>query len=377
MRGGGRTVRPALAAVGLAVAVGGVAAGIGLHSRSTSARQAGPAVTRSPAPALAVTTPVPKPTWEAAPWFAPYGSVVTAWDSTRKQLVAYADPAAKSSETAGHIWTWDGTWREQHPATAAAPGMYVGAQLFVDLPALRGVVLLGGDARTSVGDPVGGNWLWDGTAWTPLPNAGMGYCLRPTSAAWDEHRGHLVVVASNQCSGGSNPPPPQTWTFDGHGWQRRADPPDGAVMAWDPEAQAVVLIGTSGGKAAAWNWTGTAWSRASVSSLTLPRDSRAAWDAPSGVLAIYSGAVYDGSSPARVLAYSKAGFREIPQTGYPEYPVGIVADTTHGRLLAVGVEPVPAAATPAPSDDSKDRYVLAWTGTTWAHVTYAELGGGM
>jgi len=370
-----RNLRPLLAAVALAVVVGGVAGGVGLHGRLGS-RQSSPATSPPAVPTLPVgstATPVPSPTWQAAPFISMYSSPISAWDSTHKQLVTYVGASPKTDIPAA-IWTWQDGWHQQHAATAAAPGMFVYARVFADIPALHGVALLGGDADKVGADAVGGNWLWDGTAWTLLPNAGMDHCMQPTSAAWDQHRNHLVVIASNMCSGGNNPAPPQTWTFDGRSWQRRAAPPSGSVVAWDPEVNAVVMIGAVGGKATAWTWTGTGWSRGTTSSPALPPDARvAAWDARIGALVVYAAAQYDGSSPARVLAYAKGKFTEMPQSGYPEGTEAVFADTTHGRLLAIGQEPIPAQATPAGYDSNKDYYVLAWNGSTWVHITWTEL----
>jgi hypothetical protein len=68
---------------------------------------------------------------------------------------------------------------------------------------------------------------------------------------------------------------------------------------------------------------------------------------------------------ARANAYSQGRFTELPQTGAPMHTQGVFADTSDGRLLALGQEAQPASATPAPWDEDKDYYVIEWTGTTW------------
>jgi hypothetical protein len=70
-----------------------------------------------------------------------------------------------------------------------------------------------------------------------------------------------------------------------------------------------------------------------------------------------------------MIAYSRGSFSELAQNGYPEGTQAVFADSTHGRLLAIGQEAIPAMATPAGYDANKDYYVLVWTGTTWVPLT--------
>jgi hypothetical protein len=370
-----RNLRPLLAAVVLALMVGGVAGGLGLHSR-LSARQTLPAATPPPAPVTpAPSTPAPTPSFESAPFLS---SVRTAaWDSTHRQVVAFAPSDVKGGEAAGRIWTWDGKWQER--SGPGGPGINDDG-ILVDAPVLHGVVLLGHDPVTTAGSTWGGSWAWDG-AWHKLPAADFGMCLHPTTAAWDQRRHNIVLVVSNGCSGGNQPIPSETWTFDGRVWLRRGVLPDAAfepTVAWDGDASTVVLLGlphggsTTNNKARAWTWTGKAWTAGAAAIIPFPQlPLGAAWDARSKAVVLFGQAGGDGKQPARTLAVHGGTWSEPPLANYPDYVDAIVA--ADGHLLAIGTEPVSVTQTPAPTDRGGGYYLLAWTGSTWAHITYAEL----
>ncbi|HXA27780.1 MAG TPA: hypothetical protein VN193_03445 [Candidatus Angelobacter sp.] len=361
-----RNLRPLLAAVALAAVVAGIAGGAGLHSR-LSGRSGSPAGSPPPVPSAVPATPAPTPAYQAAPFISLFNSVQAGWDSTHRQLVAYIAASPKTSNPT-QIWTWDGSWH-QHDASGG-PGIN-DQGLWLDDPSLHGMVLIGGSANVS-----GSNWLWDGSSWTRLPDTPSQYCMGPAQAAFDLHRDQLVVLLSDQCSGGNTILPTETWTLDGRTWHQHATTPGNgpSAMAWDPQANAVVMLGPdSTGKARAWTWTGNAWTRGPASTVDYPTESRdrdgAAWDAHTGAVVLWAPAAYDGSKPATVIADSRGSFRALPQSGYPEGTVAVFADGTHGRLLAIGQEAIPAAATPAGYDANKDYYVLAWTGSTWVPLT--------
>ncbi len=296
-----------------------------------------------------------------------------AWDSTHQQLVAFANGTSKADRSA-HTWTWDGTWHELQPPTS--PGQYGGGDVLVDMPALHGVALLGPDAQTTVGETVGGSWLWDGTTWRPLPKAGFDGCFGPTAAAWDQRRHQLLAVVSNLCSGGMRYQPPQTWTWDGRAWRHAAGIPTQSeqtnLLAWDADSSTVLLLG---GSAQAWSWTGTTWKLNGGAAALARANARdgAAWDSHAGAVLLYQSPAYDGSDGPHLFAFRRGARSELPATNYPERITAIVADTTHGRLLAIGQEPIPVAQTPVPWTGPTAYYVLVWNGQGWSHVTWSEL----
>lgn len=359
-----RSLRPLLAAVALAAVVGMVAGGMGLHSR-LAGHGPGPAAT-PPAggPSPGTRTPGATPAYQAAPFMTMYSNVQTGWDSTHRKVVTYIAASPKTNVGA-QVWSWDGRWHQVD--ASGGPGDNQEG-IWLDDPALHGMVMIGGNAKVA-----SGNWLWDGRAWSALPDTPTQSCMGPAQGAWDVHHGQLVVLFTDQCSGGDVVLPTETWTLDGRTWHQRADTPGNgpSAMAWDPQANAVVMLGPDGsGKARAWTWTGGSWSRGAASTVVWPPgNAAAAWDAARGALILYSDRISDGSGiPAHVLTYSKGHFAEIPQSGAPMYTEGVFADTTDGRLLALGQQAEPAAATPAPWDERQDYYVIAWTGTTWTPV---------
>jgi hypothetical protein len=199
--------------------------------------------------------------------------------------------------------------------------------------------------------------------------------MYPLEGAWDLQRGHLVVIFTDQCTGGTAPLPAETWTYDGHAWQRRADVPAVRypLLAWDPGAKAVTLLGSlTGDFSQAWTWTGTGWTRGPASRFSFPSPpAGAGWDARKGAVVVWAPA--DAGGPARAQQYSAGVFKEILQDGYPERAEAAIADTTHGRLLAIGQRAIPAWATASADHRLDDYYVLEWTGTTWTPVTDADL----
>lgn len=358
-----RSLRPLLAAVALAAAVGGVAGGLSLHSRF-GAQQGGPASTPPPGASPAASTAAATPLAQAAPFISMFSDVQTTWDSTHGQVVSFIAASPKTS-TGSQVWTWDGRW---HQADASGGPGINDRGIWLDDPALHGQVLIGGNAAVA-----SSNWLWDGYIWRRLPDTPSQSCMAPAQGAWDFSRKQLVVLLSDQCSGGTTVLPTETWTLDGQAWHQHADTPGNgpSQMAWDPETRAVVLLGPDGsGKARAWTWTGSAWSRGAASTVAWPRESAGAgWDSRSGAVVVYGDrATGGGNAPAVVIAYSKGGFTELPQAGAPMYTQGVFADTSDGRLLALGQLPQPAAATPAPWDEDKDYWVIAWTGATWVPI---------
>ena len=355
-----RSLRPLLAAVALAAVVGGIAGGMSLHSR-LSVHQGGPATTPPAGASPAASTPAPTQHYAAAPFISMFNAVQTTWDSTHEEVVAYIAASPKTS-TGNQIYMWDGRWHQLN--ASGGPGIN-NQGLWLDDPALHGQVLIGGHARMD-----GANWLWDGRAWSALPNTPSQDCMGPAQAAYDFQRSQLVVLFSGMCSGGNSVPPTETWTLDGRTWHQRADTPGNgpSEMAWDPDASAVVMLGPDGsGKARAWTWTGSTWSRGPASTVAWPEGAAgAAWDRHTGGVVLYAERPSVGTaSPARAIVYRHGAFSEVAQAGAPMYTQGIFADTSDGRLLALGQEAQPAAATPAPWDEDKEYYVIEWTGTTW------------
>jgi len=356
--GSQRELRPLLAAVALAlvVAVGGVVGGIGLHGR-LNGRQPAPAVSPPPAaPSPQVSTPAASPSAEVVPTF---HNVSAVWDSTDKQIVAYDGVSRSGGSDA--VWTWQGAWVQR---TQPHGGGLGGNGFLVDAPGLHGVAFLGSSFQ-----------LWLNGAVTPLPTPAAPDCMLPFQGAWDYEHNQMVVTFTDQCTGSSSPRPAETWTYDAHAWTRRADLPAARYpqLAWDPDDKAVVLYGAAPQDfAQVWTWTGTGWSRGPASRYSYPIPTGGAgWDKRKGGVVVW--APSDAGGPARAQQYKRGVYTEILQQGYPERVEAVIADTTHGRLLALGQAVIPARETPAPWRQSDPYYVMEWSGATWAPIIYEEL----
>ena len=361
-RVGRQSLRPLMAAGALAVAlaVGGVLGGIGLHGR-LSAGHGAPAGSPLPLPSLLPGTPAPNSPAPLATQNAglpadavpPFRNVSAVWDSTDKQIVAFDGSS---------IWTWQGVWVNRTPR-----GSDIGGNGFlVDAPGLHGVVFLGSSAQL---------WTNSGSV-TPLPVPFAPNCMNPFEATWDLEHNQLVVVFTDQCGSGTQTLPAETWTYDAHAWQRHADAPAvrEPLLTWDPGDKAAVLLGSLAplSDTQAWTWTGTTWARAAGTRYSFPTGAQgAAWDATQNGVVVWSPAL-DGA-PARAQKFRAGTYTEIIQQDQPGRTEAIIADSTFGRMLALGQSVIPAQQKPNPDNTANPYFVLEWTGTGWKEVTYAEL----
>lgn len=355
--GGRRSLRPLLAAAALAVAVasGGVAGGLGLHGR-LNGRQPGPATSAPASPAAHTPSASPASPYAAAPIFHQVSAV---WDSTHKQIVAYDYDSNKGGSD--RVWTWHGSWLDRSLKRDGLGGFGI----LVDAPGMGGVLFLGSSYQ-----------LWVDGSLIPQRGPSTPQCMFPLEGAWDYEHNELVAIYTDQCTGGTAPLPAETWTYDAHTWQRHADVPAvrWPTLAWDPGSKSVVLLGAlgNGSDSQAWTWTGTAWTRGPASHVSFPSPAAGAgWDGRKGAVVVWAPA--DAGGPARAQQYSDGVFKELAQDGYPERTAATIADTTHGRLLAIGQKAIPVWAKASPEHQLDDYYVLEWTGTTWTPITYSEL----
>jgi hypothetical protein len=369
-----RTLRPLVAAVGLAVVLGAVGGGLSLHGR-LSARHATPAGTPAPLP-----TPAPVPTATPTPSAqpAPFTDASVVWDSTHRQVVAYQSGFQKGSGDYVHLWTWDGTWREVGSPGGPEP---TDDGVLVDVPTLHGVVLLGADPTpaTSSGPP--GSWLWDGSAWRPMPHAGFPSCFAPTAAAWDARRGEIVTILGDRCSNTHTPPAEQTWWWDRHAWHRGPDLAsccDRPLLAWDAGQSTVVMLGAQslGNTAAAARestWTGSGWhaltTRGSGAYPQWPVG--AAWDAQLGAVVMYGSSGADSSGRPELVSIRNGVWTEIHAATYPPQALAVMS-TDSGEWLLLGQEPVAIIPNGTRYDSGAD-FVLTWDRSAWRHATPAEL----
>jgi hypothetical protein len=106
------------------------------------------------------------------------------------------------------------------------------------------VVLFGGSSpATAFAD----TWEWDGVNWIQRTPATSPFARSSHALAYDLTR-QRVILFGFQSSGGRNPPPPDTWEWDGSNWLQLSPasspaPRERTAMAYDLLRQRVVLFG--------------------------------------------------------------------------------------------------------------------------------------
>lgn len=175
-----------------------------------------------------------------------------AYDAARGRVVMFGgvDTTTDPFLYLGDTWEWDGqSWLQvsaNGPSTRARHAMAYDA-------GRRKVVLLGGDARGSVGDPA--IWEWDGIRWRRIPALSPG--PGPVSGrelVYDARRERVVTI------GGEG----NVWEWDGarRTWTEFSpagetpSPNSGYGLSYDPVRGRVVFYG--GGGNDLWEWDGTA-----------------------------------------------------------------------------------------------------------------------
>lgn len=227
-----------------------------------------------------------------------------AFDTRRRVVVVYGGQGIGSGTRYGDTWEWDGQrWTERNVRTPGPRDHH--AMAFDEA---RGVVVMFG------GNGSNGTWTWDGNQWTladsssgpgPLAHHAMSYDRRrqrvvmyggiPVAGGarlsdtweWSGSRWERALMARNPGArshhrmaydavrgvtvlfGGGDSASTETWTYDGHAWQRHDVPGPGArwshAMAWDETRQRVVLFGGGRGSrpfgplADTWEWDGSRW----------------------------------------------------------------------------------------------------------------------
>jgi hypothetical protein len=233
-------------------------------------------------------------------------SAVMAYDSVRRELLClHGNPMV--SWLPGTTWTWNGAWR-QH----TGPAPLWGGMAFDEA---RGeAVLFGGTGRET--------WTWNGASWTlraPTLSPPAEPAYVSARLAYDPQRQRVVLVGS----GG-------TWLWDGANWSPAPgpQPPTGSMLVWDPVRAAVVMSGIQP-TGETWEWNGQ-WQLVSASG------------GPQSVFV----AAFDPSR-GRTFAYEPGIEREWTGTAWLsralpvpmrlEYARAMATDTDRGRVLFRGV----------------------------------------
>ena len=217
----------------------------------------------------------------------PRNAPALAYDAARRQIVLFGGDAGPQGAF-GDTWVHDGRrWRR---VTTTGPSPRSLHAMVYDARRKR-VVLFGGlaDGRT-----LGDTWEWDGERWTlvasegPPPRSLHGF-------AYDDARGRAVVFGGQRVLAPDSPSLADVWEWDGTRWHHvddaRAGARDHVAMDYDRSRRVVVVHAmgrTPSDPAETWTYDGHAWNRVST---TGPRrgGGKLAFDAVNGRMLLYGG----------------------------------------------------------------------------------------
>ncbi len=160
-----------------------------------------------------------------------------AWNGKRWQRLAESGPSPRDSATFAYdskrnraivvggrslgalvddTWEWDGTlWREQK---VSGPGLRL--HHFAAFDARRERLVLYGGLKPidKTVERLTDTWEWDGATWTRRDTEG--FAAFPSSIAYDEARGQVVVIAVDATTPPDGERPSAMWAWDGSKWSR-------------------------------------------------------------------------------------------------------------------------------------------------------------
>lgn len=236
----------------------------------------------------------------------PRNAPALAYDAARRQIVLFGGDAG-SQGAFGDTWVHDGRqWRRV--ATSGPSPRSLHTMVYDER---RGrIVLFGGlaDGRT-----LGDTWEWDGEHWTlvaregPPPRSLHGF-------AYDAARGRAVLFGGQGVLAPDSPSLADVWEWDGARWHRvddsRAGPRDHVAMDYDP-VRRVVVVHTMGrapsDPAETWTNDGHTWNRVST---TGPRrgGGKLVFDAVNHYMLLYGGG--DGAPTNELWSWDGASWTQ-------------------------------------------------------------------
>jgi hypothetical protein len=214
-------------------------------------------------------------------------------------------------------------WTQQLP-TVSPPARYGAGMAQYG----NGVLLYGGrDAQQFLAD----TWLWDGTAWTQLPN---GPPLSSLPAMATDPMGGVILVHQQQ------PAPPDTWRFQGGAWSQLPNTipwGSGNTLALTEESGRVRALVAADQRLERWEWSGTAWQRNAAQVMATQDSSRPAVSpAPGGGLFQWGGTF--GTLADRGYVWNGRDWQMLPQVPAPPPRAGhaIAFDARRNSVLLFG-----------------------------------------
>lgn len=183
------------------------------------------------------------------------------FDRTRHVWVFYGGRVStgRSDEELNRVYEFDGK-RWLCPTSSSLP-LSRNSHAMAPDPLGRGVIVYGGQHDAGPSVELQDCWLWNGSAWTQLPDgpsARYGHAM-----VLDTLRNVIVLFGGYQ----SGAPVNETWTYDGHAWTRQfpqVSPEERFLtsLCYDDSSGVVLVFGgrtISGTFADLWGWNGSDW----------------------------------------------------------------------------------------------------------------------
>jgi glucosylceramidase len=223
-----------------------------------------------------------------------------AYDPASRQIVLFGGYNA-NNENLGDTWVWNGTdWTQE--SGALDPSARHDAVLGYD-PVSQRLILFGGSTSFD-GTPLSPQtWAWDGTGWQELKPAQTPSGLSAPALVTDTATSQLILFGGD--TDGSYTPASDTWTWTGTNWTMLTPPGSPparfrATATMDPDTNSVVLFGGYGSNLAdlgdTWSWNGKTWTEISTTGPSPRADSALGFDSDSEQLLLFGGSQDEGST---------------------------------------------------------------------------------
>jgi len=206
----------------------------------------------------------------------PYPQGVMAYDPSTQTLVLWSPAAGyipnaptNASQDQASTWSWDGsTWQPLSPSTE--PPASLGDPQMVWDPQVGKLVLYDAVSQAM--------WAWDGNQWSAVPVPSGPPSRTGASMIYDDALGEILLFGGLTASASPTPSP--------------------SPAATEPS-------GTPHNALSAWN--GTTWTQLHPTTSPAPRfDAQMAYDAASGQVVLFGGAVNDIADVADTWVYAPA-----------------------------------------------------------------------